>query len=165
VFDKVASGIAHSGLAPGACGMAATGCCAGLTTTAGAGAAGKSRDDDPDMTLASSGVSASRSDKSLGRAEVGAATPSEIVSRSVSRMAGLRIMSAAVMSYRDHPETAARMRRVPTPDQAEAPGPRRHCPTHFMRDKGQIQPVNAAFGPRQMFSAKFLESPANTFAV
>jgi hypothetical protein len=80
-------------------------------------------------------------------------------------MAGLRIMSAAVMSYRDHPETAARMRRVPTPDQAEAPGPRRHCPTHFMRDKGQIQPVNAASGPRQMLLAKFLESPANTFAV
>ena len=36
--------------------------------------------------------------RSLGSAEVGAATPSEIVSISASRMAGLCIISAAVMS-------------------------------------------------------------------
>jgi hypothetical protein len=59
--------------------------------------------------------------RSLGSAAVGAATTGEIVRKSASRMAGLRIMSAAVMSYRDHPETAARMRRVPAPDKAEAP--------------------------------------------
>jgi hypothetical protein len=115
VPDKVASGFAQSGLALAACGIAATGDGAGLTTTAGAAAAGKSWDDDPGRILASSGVSASRSDTSLGRAAVGAATTSEIVSKSASRMAGLRIMSAAVMSYRYHPQTAARMRRMPTP--------------------------------------------------
>jgi hypothetical protein len=67
----------------------------------------------------------------------------EIISKSASRTAGLRIMSAAVMSYRTHPDTAARMRRVPTPDKAEARGTARHCPTHFMWGKGQIQPALA----------------------
>jgi hypothetical protein len=165
VLDKVASGIAHSGLALGAGRMAATSCWAGLTTTAGAGAAGKSRDDDPDRTLASSGVSASRSDKSLGRAEVGAATPSEIVSKSVSRMAGLRIISAAVISYRYHPETAATMRRVPTPDAAKPPGPGRHCSTHFIRDKAQIQSVDVILGPREMVFAKFLKLRKHAYRV
>jgi hypothetical protein len=157
VLDKVASGIAQSGLALGARGIAATGGCAGLTTTAGAAAAGKSWDEDPGSILASSGVSASSSDKSLGSAEVGAATPSDIVSNSVSRMAGLRIISAAVMSYRHHPETAPGMRRVPTPDTAKPPDRPRHC-THFIRDKGQIQPVNFVFGPREMVFAKLLGS-------
>jgi hypothetical protein len=69
------------------------------------------------------------------------------------------------MSYRDHPETAARMRRVPTPDKAKAPGPRRHCPTPFIRDKGQIQPVDIVFGPREMMFAKFLKSREHTLAV
>jgi len=84
--------------------------------------------------IAQSGLALS----SLGSAEVGAATPSEIVSISASRMAGLCIISAAVMSYRTHPETAAQMRRVPTSDTAKPPDRAVIVPHTLFRTKAKF---------------------------
>jgi hypothetical protein len=94
VFDNIASGITQSGLALGACAMAAGGC--GDLTTTGAGAAGESKG--ADVALARPGISASRSGKSPANATVEADTPSAVTSRSVSLTVGRRIFFAHIAS-------------------------------------------------------------------
>src|SRR5437868_8589466 len=98
VFDNVANGTAHSGLALGVRSGAVGGCSGGLTAT-GAGAAVESQSDDAAMASARRAASASVPSTSVGSAELGAGMQSEAGSRKVSPIANFRIVSARVILH------------------------------------------------------------------